>query len=217
MKKIRLLLADDHAILRAGLRALLERERDLEVVGEAEDGRSAVSLAAQLRPDVILMDVAMPLLNGIDATRLILREQPDARVLILSMYESEDQIREALAAGALGYLVKESGSDELLCAVRRAARGEAVLTRPVTRLVAEDALRWGDRPAATPADGLTCREREILQLIAEGYTNKQIADILEISIKTVETHRGNLMRKLDLHDRGELIKYAIQRKIIGPF
>ena len=214
MDSIRILLADDHTILRASMRVWLEQERDLRVVAEASDGREAVRLARESRPDVILMDIGMPLLNGIEAARQVLRECPGAHILMLSVHENEDQIREALAAGALGYLVKDCDPHELVAALRCVARGEAVLSAPVTQLVAEDALRWGDLPAPPP-NGLTCREREVLQLIAEGYTNRQIAEILSVSIKTVETHRGNLMRKLDLHDRGELIKYAIQKKIIG--
>jgi len=214
VETIRILLADDHTILRASMRIWLEQECDLRVIAEAGDGREAVRLALETRPDVILLDIGMPLLNGIEAARQILRDHPDAHILMLSVHEQEDQIREALAAGALGYLVKDCDPHELIAALRCVARGEAVLSSPITRLVAEDALRWGDLPAPA-ANGLTCREREVLQLIAEGYTNRQIAEILGVSVKTVETHRLNLMRKLDLHDRGELIKYAIQKKIIG--
>lgn len=214
MKKIRILLADDHTILRDSLRLLLNSEQDMEVVGDVEDGRSAVSLARELKPDVIVMDIAMPLLNGLEATCQITREYPKIRVLILSMHDNEEYIRGALAKGAMGYILKDAAANELINAIRAVDRGESVLSPAITRLVIEDYLRWGDMDSYEDTDGLSPREREVLQLIAEGYTNKEIADILCISIKTVQTHRGNLMNKLDLHDRGELIKYAIQKKII---
>ncbi len=214
MKKIRILLVDDHTILRDGLRALLESEPDLKVVGEAEDGRQAVTLACQQEPDVVLMDISMPLLNGLEATRQIKRQCPNVKVLILSMYDNEEYIRQALEAGAMGYILKDAAARELTSAIRDVYRGEAVLSPAVTRLVIEDYLRWGGIRPVEEADGLSPREREVLQLIAEGHTNKQIAEILNISIKTVQAHRTSLMQKLDLHDRGELIKYAIQKKII---
>lgn len=212
--KIRVLLADDHTILRDGIRSLIEDEPDMEVVGEAEDGITVVKLANTLKPDVILMDLAMPLLNGLEATRQIRKNQPGAKILILTMHENEEYIRQVLAAGAMGYILKDAAARELLGAIRSVHKGEVVLSPAITRLIVTDYLRWGDLSAQEPSDGLTDRERQILQLIAEGYTNKQIADILSISIKTVQAHRLNLMKKLDLHDRGELIKYAIQKKII---
>ena len=214
MIKIRILLVDDHTILRDGLRALLESEPDLKVIGEAEEGRQAVTLACQHEPDVVLMDISMPLLNGLEATRQIKRQCPKVKVLILSMYDNEEYIRQALEAGAMGYILKDAASRELISAIRDVFRGEAVLSPAVTRLVIEDYLRWGGIRPVEDADGLSPREREVLQLIAEGHTNKQIAEILNISIKTVQAHRTSLMQKLDLHDRGELIKYAIQKKII---
>ncbi len=214
MEKIKVLLADDHTILRDGIRALLEEELDMEVVAEAEDGRTAVDLARKYQPDVILMDIAMPLLNGLEATRQIRQEAPDTKVLVLTMYEDEEYIRQFLAAGALGYVLKYAAASELLGAIRAVHRGEAVLSPAITRLVIEEYLRWADIQPEDIPNGLTAREREVLQLIAEGYTNKQIAEILTISVKTVQAHRANLMRKLDLHDRAELIKYAIQKKII---
>lgn len=214
MDKIRILLVDDHTILRDGLRTLLENEPDLKVIGEAEDGRQAVTLACQHDPDVVLMDIAMPLLNGLEATRQIKRQCPKAKVLILSMHDNEEYIRQALEAGAMGYILKDAAAKELINAIRDVYRGEAVLSPAVTRLVIEDYLRWGGIRPAEDAEGLSPREREVLQLIAEGHTNKQIAEILSISIKTVQAHRTSLMQKLDLHDRGELIKYAIQKKII---
>lgn len=212
--KIRILLADDHTILRDGIRSLIEDEPDMEVVGEAEDGITVVKLADSLRPDVILMDLAMPLLNGLEATRQIRKNNPHAKILILTMHENEEYIRQVLAAGAMGYILKDAAARELLGAIRAVNKGEVVLSPAITRLIVTDYLRWGDLSPQDSTDGLTDRERQILQLIAEGYTNKQIADILSISIKTVQAHRLNLMKKLDLHDRGELIKYAIQKKII---
>lgn len=214
MEQIRILLADDHTILRDGIRALLADEPNMILVGEAEDGRSAVKLACELRPDVVIMDIAMPLLNGLEATRQIKRELPDTEVLILSMHDNEEYIRQVLAAGAMGYILKDAAARELINAIKTVRRGEAVLSTAITRLVIEDYLRWGDVQPADNSSNLTAREREVLQLIAEGYTNKQIAEILNLSIKTIQSHRANLMNKLDLHDRGELIKYAIQKKII---
>lgn len=184
------------------------------VIGEAEDGHTALRLIAELQPDVVVMDIGMPLLNGLDATRQIKRDHPRTRVLILTMHENEEYVRQVLASGAMGYILKDAAAHELIDAIRAVYRGEAVLSPAITRLVIEDYLRWGDLQTNHQENDLSPREREILQLIAEGYTNKQIAEILFISIKTVQTHRTNLMSKLDLHDRGELIKYAIQKKII---
>ncbi len=212
--KIRILLADDHTILRDGIRSLIEDEPDMEVVGEAEDGLTVVKLAETLKPDIILMDLAMPLLNGLEATRQIRKSNPRAKILILTMHENEEYIRQVLAAGAMGYILKDAAARELLGAIRSVQKGEVVLSPAITRLIVTDYLRWGDLSTQDSSEGLTDRERQILQLIAEGYTNKQIADILSISIKTVQAHRLNLMKKLDLHDRAELIKYAIQKKII---
>jgi two-component system response regulator NreC len=214
MDKVRILLVDDHTILRDGIRLLLESEPDMTVVGEAEDGRTAVKLACQLKPDVVLMDIAMPLLNGLEATRQIKHDCPGVKVLILTMHDNEEYIRQALANGAMGYILKDAAARELLNAIHAVHRGEAILSPAVTRLVVENYLRWGDIQKDSSTNRLSPREREVLQLIAEGYSNKQIAEILCISIKTVQAHRMNLMSKLDLHDRAELIKYAIQRKII---
>jgi DNA-binding NarL/FixJ family response regulator len=214
MHKVRILLADDHTILRDGIRALLEDEPDMLVIGEAEDGRTAVKMACQLKPDLVLMDIAMPLLNGLEATRQIKRECPQVNVLILTMHENEEYIRQVLASGAMGYILKDAAARELLEAIHAVQRGEAVLSPAITRLVIENYLRWGDLQKEDNPHGLTPREREVLQLIAEGYSTRQIAEILSISVKTVQAHRTNLMSKLDLHDRADLIKYAIQRKII---
>ncbi len=214
MTIIRILLADDHTIVREGIRSLLEDEEDMTVVGEANDGHSAIRLTHQLNPDVILMDIAMPLLNGLEATRRIKEDFPKVKVLILTMHENEEYIRQVLASGAMGYILKDAAAHDLLGAIRTVNQGEMILSPAVTRLVIEDYLRWGDLQPEKNSTGLTPREREVLQLIAEGYSNKQISEILTISIKTVQTHRMNLMKKLDLHDRGDLIKYAIQKKII---
>jgi DNA-binding NarL/FixJ family response regulator len=214
MKKVRILLADDHTIFRAGIRALLENEPDMVVVGEAEDGRTAVKLVCQEKPDVVLMDIAMPLLNGLEATRQVKNDYPQTKVLILTMHDNEEYIRQALVNGAMGYILKDASAHELLDAIHAVHRGEAVLSPAITRLVIENYLRWGDLQKDNTSDGLSPREREVLQLIAEGYSNKEISEILCISIKTVQAHRMNLMSKLNLHDRADLIKYAIQRKII---
>ena len=214
MSPIRVLLADDHRILREGIRALIDDQEDMQVVGEAEDGLETVKKVAKLQPDVVVMDIAMPLLNGLEATRQIRRDFPQVKVLILTMHDNEEYIRQVLAAGALGYVLKDAAARDLLGAIRTVNQGEAVLSPAITRLVIEDYLRWGDIRPEDTTDGLTAREREVLQLIAEGYTNKEIADIMSLSVKTVQSHRTNLMNKLDLHDRGELIKYANQKKII---
>jgi DNA-binding NarL/FixJ family response regulator len=214
MNKVQILLVDDHTVLRDGIRALLEKELDMAVAGEAEDGRTAVRLACQLKPDVVLMDIAMPLLNGLEATRQIIHDCPQVKVLILTMHDNEEYIRLALANGAMGYILKDAPAHELLEAIRAVHRGETVLSPAITRLVIENYLRWGEFQKNRSIDGLSPRESEVLQLIAEGYSSKQIAEILCLSIKTVQTHRLNLMSKLDLHNRAELIKYAIQRKII---
>ncbi len=212
--KIRILMADDHTMLREGIRSLLEDQPDMQVVGEAEDGRAVVQLAAELQPDVVLMDIAMPRLNGLEATRQIKRDHPRIALLILTMHDNEEYVRQVLAAGASGYVLKRAAASELVAAIRAVHRGEAVLSPAVTRLVLEDYLRR-DGSAGAPASGeLTPREREVLQLIAEGYTSKEIAEMLSLSVKTVQAHRTSLMQKLDLHDRGDLIKYAIQKKII---
>lgn len=214
MEIIRVLVADDHTILRDGIRSLLDEDPNIVVVGEAENGQAAVKMACQLEPDVVLMDIAMPILNGLEATRQIKRDLPRVKVLILSMYDDDAYIQQALTYGAMGYILKDASASELLSAIYTVHKGEAVLSPPITRLVIEDYLRWGGLQNKGTDNSISPREHEVLQLIAEGYSNKEIAKILSISIKTVQTHRANLMKKLDLHDSGDLIKYAIQKKII---
>jgi len=214
MDKIRVLLVDDHTLFREGIRALLESQPDIKIISEAEDGHTAVKMALDLDPDLVLMDITMPLLNGLDCAQKIKRKKPEIQILILTMHENEEYIRNALAFGASGYILKDASAEELISAVRSVHRGELVLSPAITSLVVLNYLRWGDSYNQDSTEFLSPREREVLQLIAEGHTNKQIAEILCISIKTVQAHRTNLMSKLDLHDKGELIKYAIQKKII---
>jgi len=211
---IRVLVADDHTLLRNGIRALVEDQPDILIVGEAEDGREAVRLALQLRPNVVLMDIAMPLLNGLEATRQIKREHPEINVLVLTMYDHEEYFRQMLEVGASGYIIKRAAASELVSAIRAVYHGEAVLSPAITRLLLEDYLNHEVRSDKDDPNALSSREREVLQLIAEGKTSREIADTLHLAVKTVQSHRTNLMQKLDLHDRGELIKYAIQKKII---
>jgi len=212
--KIRTLIADDHTLLRNGICALLEDEPDISIVGEASDGREAVRLAGQLKPNVVLMDIAMPLLNGLEATRQIKREHPEINVLVLTMYDNEEYFREMLEVGASGYIIKRAAASELVNAIRAVYSGEAVLSPAITRLLLEDYLNRDIHSERDDPKALSSREREVLQLIAEGKTSREIAEILNLSVKTVQSHRTNLMQKLDLHDRGDLIKYAIQKKII---
>lgn len=212
--KIRILIADDHTLLRNGICALLADQQDMMVVGEASDGREAVRLAGTLKPNVVLMDIAMPLLNGLEATRQIKREYPEISVLVLTMYDHEEYFREMLEAGASGYIIKRAAATELVAAIHSVYNGEAVLSPAITRLLLEDYLSHDAHSEVGDPNALSSREREVLQLIAEGRTSREIADILNLSVKTVQSHRTNLMQKLDLHDRGDLIKYAIQKKII---
>lgn len=202
-------------MMREGIRALLERYQDIQVIAEAADGREAVQLSIRHCPDVVVMDISMPMLNGIEATRQIRRDCPGAHVLILTVHESEQYVARLLAAGASGYIIKRAASEELVAAIRAVHRGEAFLHPSIAKLVIEDYVRnLREGGSLSPRDVLTDREREVLQLIAEGYTNREIAEMLHLSIKTVQNHRAKIMNKLDLHDRGELIKYAIQQGII---
>ena len=212
---IRVLLADDHHLVRQALRALLEKADGIEVVGESENGREAAKLAQRLRPDVVVLDVAMPVLNGIQAAERIRRLLLPTRVVILSMHKDDALVRRALRSGAHGYLLKSSVSEELLLAVRAAVRDEIYLSPAISRKVVEDLLTVGTTSEPVDAfDQLTQREREVLQLIAEGHTNNEIAKLLLINIKTVEKHRANLMSKLDIHDVAGLVRIAVKHKLI---
>ncbi len=215
MKKLRILLADDHSVMRSGLRALLERQSNLEVVGEADNGRDAVSLSSSLSPDVVVMDVAMPLLNGIEATKSILKQAPSTSVVMLSMHSDESYVMRSLNAGARGYLLKDSAAAELLSALDAVSQGKSFFSSAVRRLLAEDYVRvLRQKGIVDSYELLTAREREILQLLAEGKTNKEVASDLNISPYTVETHRSHILEKLGLHTPAELILYAVRKGII---
>lgn len=209
---IRILLADDHGVLRAGLRALLNAEPDFTVVGEAENGRQAIALAHELQPDVLLLDVSMPEPGGIEVTRQVRQHCPDTRVLILTVHEDESLLQEAIQAGAAGYIIKRAVEAELINAVRAIWRGDLYVHPAMTR-----ALLKGIRPSATadtPVEPLTPREKEVLTHIAQGYTNQQIGERLQISVRTVESHRANLTGKLGLKSRVELVRYARQQGLL---
>lgn len=214
MTKIRVLLADDHAIVREGLRALLDEEGDIEVVGQAADGRDAVDQAQHLEPDVVVMDIGMPRLNGVEATRRILETNPDTRILILSQHQDDGHVLDALWAGATGYLLKRDAGADLTHGIRTIAGGGVVLHSQAARILLEAYLRCECAGRMDSFERLTNREREVLILVAEGYTNQQIAEILHISPKTVDGHRTSLMYKLGLHSRTEVVKYALRRQLI---
>ncbi|MCS6953186.1 MAG: response regulator transcription factor [Bryobacterales bacterium] len=216
MSKIRILLADDHSIVRRGLHYLLERSPDLEVVAEAADGREAVRLAEELAPDVVIMDIAMPQLNGIEATAQIVKRHPKAGVILLSMYSDEEYIVRALTAGAKGYLLKDSAESDLLRAVEAVAQGKTFFSPAIAQALLEDYVRTlQQRGLKDSYELLTDREKEILQLLAEGKSNKEVAALLNLSVYTVETHRANLMQKLNLHNTAEIVLYAVRKKIIS--
>ncbi len=206
-----ILLADDHAVVRQGFRMILSAEDDLEVIGEAANGREAIAQAERLQPDLVLMDVSMPELNGIEATRRLLEVAPRSRVLALSMHRDAVYVREILRAGASGYLLKEAGDQDLLAAVRAVAHGQGYLSPAVSDAVLNDYRKH----VTDPIDLLSTREREILQLIAEGKTNKEIAVDLNLSTYTVESHRGRIMEKLNLHSAGELVRFAFRNGLIS--
>jgi two-component system, NarL family, response regulator NreC len=213
---IRILLADDHTVVRDGLRALLERESDMTVVAEASDGRESVRLAEEQAPDIVIMDIAMPNMNGMEATRRILAANPNIGVLILSMHQDESYVLGSLKSGAKGYLLKDSTRKELVEAVRTVVQGRSFLTRKVSRILQDDYItRLQQRGVEDRYELLSDREREILQLIAEGRANKEVASLLNISITTVETHRAHILQKLDLHSVPELILYAVRKGIIS--
>jgi len=210
MKRIRILLADDHAVVRQGFKMILNAQADMEIVGEAGNGRQAVELAEQLRPDVVVMDVSMPELNGIEATRRLASSLPHARVIALSMHKDSVYVREILRAGARGYLLKDSGAADLVAAIHAVASGESYLSPAVSNAVLDDYRRH----VTNPIDLLTSREREVLQLLAEGRTNKEIAGVLNLSVYTVDAHRGRIMEKLNLHSISELVRFAVRNGLI---
>jgi two-component system response regulator NreC len=213
--KIRVLLADDHTILRAGVRMMLNAQPDIEVVGEASDGRQAITEAQRLLPDVILMDITMPDLNGIEATRQVKRLLPEIKVLVLTMHENEEYLFQVLRAGASGYMLKEAADTELISAIRIITNGSFYLSSSAQSMMVGDYLqRVRSGEERDSYSELTEREREILKHVAEGYTNNQIAERLFISPKTVDTHRTHIMDKLNLHSRAELVKYAMRRGLL---
>ena len=215
MGRIRILLADDHTLVRQGLRKLLEERPDWEVIAEAGDGREAVRLAEQLKPDVAILDVAMPLLNGIEATRQITKRVPGTHVLVLSMHADEAYVTQILQAGATGYLLKDSADVDLLKAVDEAAHGRSFFSPAIARVMLDDYVRQlADKGVTDRYESLSAREREIFQLIAEAKTNKEIAALLGVSPSTVETHRAHIMEKLDLHSAAEIVLYAVRRGVI---
>jgi two-component system response regulator NreC len=213
--KLRLLLVDDHPIVRSGLRMLFQAEPDMEIVGEVGSGAEAVRAAAALKPDVVIMDVAMPGMSGIEATRRIKEATPDTAVLALTMHEDEQYFFQMLDAGASGYIPKRAAPDDLISAIRAVAEGNVFLHSTLARFLIRDMAERNQAGAGPDEPALTQREQEVLTYIAEGYTNRQIADALVISIKTVDRHRENIMAKLDVHSRVELVKYAIQRGLIA--
>lgn len=213
MSPLRVLLAEDHTLVRAGIRALLESLEDIEVVAEAADGREALRLAQTHHPDILLMDITMKELNGLEAAARLAKEHPSTRVIILSMHADQAYVHQALQAGARGYLLKGSDLSELELALKAVARGDTYLSPAVSKHFVGDLLN-GRKPAANPLDELTPRQREILQLVAEGRSTKEIASRLNLSIKTVETHRAQLMERLDIHDVAGLVKFAIRVGLI---
>jgi DNA-binding NarL/FixJ family response regulator len=214
VNRISVLLAEDHAIVRKGLRSLLAAEVDIEVIGEAEDGREAIEKASKLRPNIVVMDITMPGLNGLEATRQIKHRLPEVQVVVLTMHTAEEYIFQILRAGASGYVVKRAAPSELISAVRAAYRGESFLSPSVSRTVIEEYVRKAEALAEEDSyEELTPREREVLQLIAEGHSNRGIAELLCLSVKTVQSHRANLMRKLDIYTTAELTQYAIRRGV----
>jgi DNA-binding NarL/FixJ family response regulator len=213
--KLRIVIGDDHTLLRKGVRKILEECKDWQVVGEAGDGREAVRQTMSLQPDVAILDIGMPLLNGIEATRQIVRRLPNVRVLIVSMHGDEAYITQALHAGATGYLLKDSADADLIRAVADVAAGRSFFSPAVAKVMLDDYVRHlAERGIVDRYDSLSEREREIFQLIAEGHSNKEIADLLSLSPLTIETHRAHIFQKLDLHNTAELVLYAVHRGVI---
>ncbi len=215
MSKIKLLLADDHAVVRSGLRMLLDAQPDMEIVGEAENGHETIEKVLALQPDVVLMDIQMPGMNGIEATRKIKERAPETAVLALTMYEDDQYFFEMLKAGAAGYIPKRAAPDALVNAIRTVRRGEVFLYPSVAAYLVDEYLQRDDEPETeTDLGDLTPREKEVLVLIAEGLSNAEIAEQLTISVKTVDRHRENIMRKLNIHNRIDLVKYALKKGIV---
>jgi two-component system, NarL family, response regulator NreC len=213
---IRIILADDHAVMRRGLRLVLEQQEDFEVVGEASDGREAVNLAETVKPDIAVLDITMPNLNGIEAAHQISARQPGVSTIVLSMHADESFVLRALKAGARGYLLKEAAEGDLINAVRLVSEGKSFFSPIVSRMLVEDYVRQlQDRDIEDSYELLTPREREILQLVAEAKSNKEIAGMLNVSLYTVETHRSNILEKLNLHSVPELILYAVRKGVIS--
>ncbi len=216
MSEIRVLLADDHGVVRKGLRYLLQKSPDVTIVGEACDGREAVTMAEELDPDVIVMDIAMPMLNGIDATAQIVKKNSRAGIIILSMHSDESYLVRALSAGARGYLLKDSAENDLLRAVQAVSQGRPFFSPQIAQTLLDDYMRrLRQEHLEDSYDLLTDREKEILQLLAEGKSNKEAATLLDLSLYTVETHRAHIMQKLNLHNTAEIVLYAVRKKIIA--
>ena len=214
MNKIRVLLAEDHTIVRQGIRSLLDEEAGIEVIGEAEDGREAIRMTQQLLPDVVLMDITMPGLNGLEATRQIKALFPETKVLVLTMHADEEYVYQILRAGASGYVVKKAAVTELVLAIQAVYRGDSFLSPSISRKVIEEYIRKAEAMTVNRYDRLTDREREVLQLIAEGHSSQEIAELLHITEGTVRSHRASLMDKLDIHSTAELTRYAIRKGVI---
>ena len=212
-RKITVLVCDDHAVFREGVKSILSRQPDLEVIGEAADGKQAVALTAETHPDVVLMDISMPVLKGFDATRLIKKACPDVEVLILTVYDDEDLVARCLEAGASGYILKDSPPPQLVYAIQTVHKGEQYMSPKVLKSVVANYTKHAGR-VKTAYDLLTNREREMLVLLAEGASLKDIATRLNLSVKTVDAHKYSLMRKLDIHQRADLIRYAIRKKLV---
>ena len=211
---LRILVADDHEIVRHGIRALVTAHAGWEVCGEATNGREAVEKTAEMRPDIVILDIGMPTLNGLNATRQIMQANPGTKVLILTMHESDQVVREVLAAGARGYLLKSDAGRDLSTAIEALQRNKTFFTSRVANMVLETFRRGEPRPEGTLKDTLTAREREVVQLLAEGKSTKEVAAVLGLSVKTAETHRSNIMRKLDIHSVSELVLYAVRNNIV---
>ncbi|HXF67691.1 MAG TPA: response regulator transcription factor [Burkholderiales bacterium] len=215
MSRLRVILADDHTLVRAGLRSLLGQLPEVEVVAETGDGREVLALVPRHRPDIVLMDITMPGMNGLEATAHLRKDHPGVKVVILSMHASEEYVLQALRAGAAGYLLKDSATLELALALQAVARGETYLSPPISRQVVENYMRRVGEDVR-PLAALTARQREILQLIAEGASTKDIARRLELSVKTVESHRAQLMERLGIHDVAGLVRFAIRHGLVSP-